>query len=219
MAYMNQENMNYEDVVDAMIAGKKKFKDISESQLMQNFMGDTSPPPRRKSTFPKAVNESRFEGPKFEGTGPEQGQFEEVREGGKKSRHDDVYKSNKEISEMMKELKGTLTFKVLKQRAPKVGDTAGGAGFDNEDEKIISHLIHPTLDIKYKDKSFDKIECDGDMKDDEGKYVPFCNQTFKYRVQQGTEDLTQYVTFNLTDRDREVGQLRLKMQTLINNGQ
>ena len=82
----------------------------------------------------------------------------------------------------------------------------------------MTHLITPTLNIDYKGKTFDNIECDGDMKDDNGVKIPFCKETFKYRVQDGSSDLAEYVKFTINDRDTEVGQLRLKMQTLINGG-
>jgi hypothetical protein len=39
MTYMIKEQMSYDDVVNAMYQGKKKFKDISESQLMDDFQG------------------------------------------------------------------------------------------------------------------------------------------------------------------------------------
>lgn len=60
------------------------------------------------------------------------------------------------------------------------------------------------------------------MKDDEtGFKIPFCPDTFTLKVEEGTEDLLQYITMTVTDKEREnpeLGQLRLKMQTMINGG-
>ena len=65
----------------------------------------------------------------------------------------------------MKELQGTLKFKVLKQRAPRCGGTGAE---DDDDDIIISHLINPKLSVNYKNQNHE-AQCDGDMKDDDGK--------------------------------------------------
>ena len=75
--------------------------------------------------------------------GPEQGEIlheEEGKEG--KTRHDD------KTLDLMKEFKGKLRFQVLKNRAPKKGDTGG---FDADEEVVISHLQNPYLAIDYED--------------------------------------------------------------------
>lgn len=112
---------------------------------------------------------------------------------------------------MLKEMKGVITVRVLKQRAPKTeGDTGG------DQDEIINHLISPKLLINWKEKDAE-YNCDGDMKDDAGSAIPFCGDTFRFNVLDG-RDLAKYVTFTVNDRDLEVGKLRLKMQTLINGG-
>lgn len=78
-------------------------------------------------------------------------------------------------------------------------------------------MQHPYLAIDYMDQD-DGAECDADMKDDDGNDIPFCEKTFKFEVKKGKEELVKYVTMTVTDRDEEVGQVRLKMQTLINGG-
>lgn len=79
----------------------------------------------------------------------------------------------------MKNFRGTLTFKVLRQRAPKSGDTGG------DEDIIISHLIKPKMHIEYKELTCD-ANCDGDMIDDDtGKSIPFCKEEFKLKVVNG----------------------------------
>lgn len=56
------------------------------------------------------------------------------------------------------------------------------------------------------------------MKNEDGDTIPFCKEKFNFKVSKGQEDLKEYLTFTVNDRDEEVGQLRLKMQTLINGG-
>ena len=104
-------------------------------------------------------------------------------------------------------------FKVLKQRAPKSGTGAE----EDEDDVIISHLIKPKLDVKYLDQT-DEADCDGDMRDENGKSIPFCEKTFNLEVLNGKEDLAKYVHMTVSDRDDDVGKLKLKMQTLIYGG-
>lgn len=113
----------------------------------------------------------------------------------------------------MKELQGTLKFKVLKQRAPK----SGTGDEQDEEDVIISHFISPTFKVEYYDQ-MEKAECDGDMRDDNGKKIPFCDHEFNLDVANGKEDLKEKIYMTLDDRDGSVGCLGLKMQTLIKGG-
>lgn len=51
-----------------------------------------------------------------------------------------------------------------------------------------------------------------------GKPIPFCKQTFSIPIERGQEDLTQYVSLTVTDRNADVGKIRLKLSTLMGKG-
>lgn len=81
-------------------------------------------------------------------SGPEQGKFEEAKEGEEgMTRHDGIVDFTKDQNAQMKGLQGTLKFKVIKQRAPKSGGTGAQ---EDDDEVIISHLIKPKLSVEFK---------------------------------------------------------------------
>ena len=139
--HMQASNSSYDQVVDGLLKGQKKFSNLASATMMA------------KSA-------------KKQYMGPEQGKFEEVKEGEEgKTRHDGKTDFKKDVNVQMKELRGTLKFKVLKQKAPK----SGGTGAEDDDgEIIISHLINPKLAVDYKSQN-QESSCDGDMKDDNGK--------------------------------------------------
>ena len=190
VSHMYNSNLQYEEVVDGLLSGQKKFQSVTVATLKEQPKKNVS-------------------------SGPEQGKFEEIKEGEEgATRHDGMVDFTKDQSAQMKELQGTLKFKVLKQRAPKSGGTGAEEDYD---EVIISHLINPKLSVDFNGQN-QEADCDGDMKDDKGKEIPFCPQTFNLDVLEGKEDLNKYVHMTVVDRDDEVGKLKLKMQTLVNGG-
>lgn len=193
VTHMHNQNLDYDKVVDGLLSGQKRFQSVTVAQLSS---------PKKNTT-----------------SGPEQGKFEEMKEGEENmTRHDAAADFAKDQNAQMKELQGTLKFKILKQRAPKAAGGGTGAAFEQDDDDvIISHLINPKLTVDYKDKN-QKADCDGDMKDDDGNSIPFCAETFNLDVLEGKEDLAKYIHMSVTDRDEDVGKLKLKMQTLVNGG-
>lgn len=88
--HMKSTNMDYGQVVDGLLKGQKKFSNLASATMMAKSM-------------------------KKQYLGPEQGKFEEMKEGEEgKTRHDGKTEFKKDINVQMKELRGTLKFKVLK---------------------------------------------------------------------------------------------------------
>lgn len=51
-----------------------------------------------------------------------------------------------------------------------------------------------------------------------GPEVPFCKHAIDLEINEGEKDLAEAVTVSIIDRGKEVGQLRLKLSTLLAGG-